>query len=231
MSTIVTRAGKGSALSWAEADANITNLNTDKLESIVADLTPRLGADLDVNGHDIISLSNGNINLAPHGTGVVVADGVKISNGSVTTNVSLGNGSLFNNTVNGLGNTALGYYTLYTNTTGDFSTAVGTEALFTNSTSNNNTAVGYRALYLATGSNNIAIGTNAANAITTGSNNTIIGQFTGTTTLSDTVVITAGTTERLKINSSGLYINGSEFTGGGGSSSSGFDQTFLLMGA
>lgn len=33
MSTIVTRASKGSALSYAEADANFTNLNTDKLEA------------------------------------------------------------------------------------------------------------------------------------------------------------------------------------------------------
>ena len=33
MSTIVTRAGKGAALSWAEGDANFTNLNTDKYES------------------------------------------------------------------------------------------------------------------------------------------------------------------------------------------------------
>jgi hypothetical protein len=32
MSTIVTRASKGSALSWAEGDANIVNLNTDKIE-------------------------------------------------------------------------------------------------------------------------------------------------------------------------------------------------------
>lgn len=33
MSTIVTRAGKGSALSYAEVDSNFTNLNTDKTES------------------------------------------------------------------------------------------------------------------------------------------------------------------------------------------------------
>lgn len=32
MATIVTRAGKGSALTWTEGDANFTNLNTDKLE-------------------------------------------------------------------------------------------------------------------------------------------------------------------------------------------------------
>lgn len=32
MTTIVTRTGKGAPLSWIEADANFTNLNTDKLE-------------------------------------------------------------------------------------------------------------------------------------------------------------------------------------------------------
>jgi hypothetical protein len=32
MATIVTREGKGSALTWAEGDANFNNLNTDKLE-------------------------------------------------------------------------------------------------------------------------------------------------------------------------------------------------------
>jgi hypothetical protein len=35
MSTIYTRATKGSALTWTEADANITNLNTDKMESFI----------------------------------------------------------------------------------------------------------------------------------------------------------------------------------------------------
>ena len=32
MTTIVTRAGKRAPLSWAEADANFTNLNLDKVE-------------------------------------------------------------------------------------------------------------------------------------------------------------------------------------------------------
>lgn len=39
MSTIVTRTGKGSALTWAEADANFTNLNNDKLETSTAAAT------------------------------------------------------------------------------------------------------------------------------------------------------------------------------------------------
>jgi hypothetical protein len=37
MTTIVTRAGKGSALTWTEGDANITNLNNDKLEDITGE--------------------------------------------------------------------------------------------------------------------------------------------------------------------------------------------------
>ncbi len=39
MATIVTRAGKGSALSFVEGDANFTNLNTDKLEAVGGTIT------------------------------------------------------------------------------------------------------------------------------------------------------------------------------------------------
>ena len=49
MTTIVTRAGKGSALTWTEGDSNFTNLNTAKLENISEDLTPTLGGNLDLN--------------------------------------------------------------------------------------------------------------------------------------------------------------------------------------
>jgi hypothetical protein len=39
MSTIVTRAGKGSPLTHAEVDANFTNLDTDKVEKTAADIS------------------------------------------------------------------------------------------------------------------------------------------------------------------------------------------------
>lgn len=55
MSTIVTRAGKGSALTFAEGDANFTNLNTDKIESVQQDTAPSLGGALDVNGFGIVN--------------------------------------------------------------------------------------------------------------------------------------------------------------------------------
>ena len=73
MSTIYTRATKGSALTWTEGDANITNLNNDKLEDIVEDTTHQLGGDLDVGTHSIItSEEDGDITLAPDGTGAVI---------------------------------------------------------------------------------------------------------------------------------------------------------------
>jgi hypothetical protein len=69
MSTIVTRATKGSALTWTEGDANITNLNNDKIESVAEDTSPQLGGNLDVNGKQIVSTANGNIAIVPDGSG------------------------------------------------------------------------------------------------------------------------------------------------------------------
>lgn len=75
MSTITTRSGKGSPLSHSEGDANFTNLNTDKLENISEDSSPQLGANLDVNGNQIVSTSNANVKIYPHGTGVLEVGG------------------------------------------------------------------------------------------------------------------------------------------------------------
>ena len=47
--------------------ASSGTVNTD----LVNDTTPQLGGDLDVNGNDIVSASNGDINISPNGTGTV----------------------------------------------------------------------------------------------------------------------------------------------------------------
>ena len=165
MATIYTRASKGSALTWAEGDANITNLNNDKIEltsisvtdaggdgslsynnttgvitytgpsasevrahfsagtgisitdgviantqsagitDLVQDTTPQLGGSLDVNGQSIVSASNGNIVLAPNGTGSIVLDGQNWPQADGTANYLLktnGSGQLsWTNTVDG----------------------------------------------------------------------------------------------------------------------------------
>jgi len=68
------------------------------ITDIVADTSPQLGGDLDVNGQDIVSTSNGNIDILPNGSGVVNLDGngssggVSISDGLI--DIRTGTGSV-----------------------------------------------------------------------------------------------------------------------------------------
>jgi hypothetical protein len=57
MATIVTRTGKGSALTWAEGDANFSNLNADKLENIT--LRGDSGSDAAITSNEIVRISGG----------------------------------------------------------------------------------------------------------------------------------------------------------------------------
>ena len=50
-------------------------LTTETFTSFVQDTTPQLGGDLDINGKDIVTVSNGDIDLDPNGSGVVVFKG------------------------------------------------------------------------------------------------------------------------------------------------------------
>ena len=74
---------------------------SDSASDVVGDTTPQLGGNLDVNGNDIVSTSNANIDIAPNGTGDVTlqADTVQIgdnnANATLTTN---GTGDLILNT-------------------------------------------------------------------------------------------------------------------------------------
>ena len=67
------------------------------LTSVAADTTPQLGGNLDVNGNDIVSVSNGNIDILPHGSGKVIMDGngssggVSISDGVIDIRTGTGN--------------------------------------------------------------------------------------------------------------------------------------------
>jgi hypothetical protein len=46
------------------------------IEELADDTTPQLGGNLDVNGHDIVSAANGDINITPNGTGKLRLDGL-----------------------------------------------------------------------------------------------------------------------------------------------------------
>lgn len=91
-------------------------------------------------------------------------------------NTALGFASLFSNTT-GADNTAFGYTALGGNTTGSDNTAVGVGSMISNTTGLSNCAFGQGSLpNLTTGSNNAAIGANAGGIITTGNQNVFIGQ-------------------------------------------------------
>ena len=70
------------------------------LENVVDDTTPQLGGDLDVNGNDIVSVSNGDINLVPNGTGEVQANGSVIKNAGTET-IFVPAQAMFGTTTNG----------------------------------------------------------------------------------------------------------------------------------
>ena len=95
-------------------DISLANINTtantvDWLDSsVVADLvndtSPQLGGNLDVNGQDIVSTSNADIDIIPNGTGDVNlgADTVQIGdNNANATLTTQGTGDLILNTNNG----------------------------------------------------------------------------------------------------------------------------------
>ena len=43
---------------------------------VLGDTSPQLGGSLDVNGQSIVSVSNGNITITPHGSGSIILDGL-----------------------------------------------------------------------------------------------------------------------------------------------------------
>lgn len=68
-------------------ESNILSSLVTTLKDVSSDTTPQLGGNLDINGKDIVSTSNGNIDILPNGTGKVILDG----NGS-TGGVSISDG-------------------------------------------------------------------------------------------------------------------------------------------
>ncbi|MCL5114057.1 MAG: hypothetical protein M1372_02725, partial [Patescibacteria group bacterium] len=125
--------------------------------------------------------------------------GASASLGSAVYNTALGYQTLNSNT-SGNRNAALGYQALLSNTTGARNTAVGFQALSTVTTGNLNTALGYQALFTNTGSNNTAIGGTALTANTIGASNTAVGNTalsantTGANNVAVGTALTANTT-------------------------------------
>jgi hypothetical protein len=158
-------------------------------------------------------------------TTVGVYNGMQLGQGGgdVGTNTTCGKNALVNNTT-GLQTTAVGYEALRYQTEGRYNTAFGQKALRQLVSADNNTAVGAAALELCvSGQKNTSIGRGSLNAnvdgelnvaighqsgqYIEGDRNTILGAYKGTAadaTLNDTVIISAGLTEKLRIDSTGI---------------------------
>jgi len=70
--------GTVKATAFSGDGSSLTGIDTD----LVSDTSPQLGGSLDVNGQDIISTSNGDIDFTPNGTGAVVFKGVSSNGGN-----------------------------------------------------------------------------------------------------------------------------------------------------
>ena len=77
--------------------ASVTQATGNELENLSEDTSPQLGGNLDINGNDIVSTSNANIDILPNGTGVVNLDGngssggVSVSDGLIDIRTGTGN--------------------------------------------------------------------------------------------------------------------------------------------
>ena len=93
------------SLATLDHSANTVNwLDSSVVADLVNDTSPQLGGSLDVNGNDIVSTSNADIDIIPNGTGDVNlgADTVQIGdNNANATLTTQGTGDLILNTNNG----------------------------------------------------------------------------------------------------------------------------------
>ena len=183
-----------------------------------------LGSDAEING---ITVGRGGGDIASNiSIGVGAGSGTGTGSGN---NIAIGQNALYSRT-SGLDNIGIGFHCLYDVTggnyniamgrrtgqdiTGSYNVALGMGALYYGVGINSNVAVGYEAGARLTGNLNVALGYLSGHYVT-GSNNTILGPWKVNESFSDTILLAAGETERMRIKSSGdaLFAGGVTITG------------------
>ena len=121
--------GSNQAVSTALSSIALTSFNDDLsyLSNVVEDTTPQLGGSLDVNGQDIVSVSNGDIEVDPNGTGSFKIKGNATSgSGRLVLNCEQNNHGI---TLKGPPHSAAASYTLtFPNTDGTADQVLKTDA-------------------------------------------------------------------------------------------------------
>ena len=140
MTTIVTRSGKGSALSFAEVDGNFTNLNTDKIEGIASSVDSELALWDSTTGKvlkratlsGLVKATSGVASAATAGTDYVAPGGAlgTPSSGTLTNCTADGTNSVGYRNVPQSGSDKTSSYTLTTGDIGEF-VGVGTSGSIT----------------------------------------------------------------------------------------------------
>ena len=152
----------------------------------------QLSTDARING---ITVGKGN-NSGSNNTafGVNALNAATASGVDGVLNTAVGFNSL-QSTTTGSSNTAIGYRSLYLNTSGMLNTAIGYQSLYANTSGGNNTSIGYFALGAnSTGTANTAIGNLALRNNTTASNNVAIGYYSLFANLTGTNNLALGAT-------------------------------------
>jgi hypothetical protein len=166
---------------------------------------------------------NANVGIGSHTLQLNVAKSFNVAVGFFSQRNANSDSTVVENTFNtSVGANSLTGSTTSANNTGKFNTALGGWALTLNTSGNEQSALGYNALYNSTGHFNSALGGNAGFELTTGTSNTFIGQNTGrgittgsgntiigasltglSAALTNTIIMAAGGTERMRIDQNG----------------------------
>ncbi len=207
--------GGGGSGYWVVSGNNLNPISNNYDVEIGGTLPSAPNIKLSADGS--AEFGSGNIEVNADGSANFTAD---VTINSVT--VGRGEGNINSNTVigasafaantTGTDNVANGRAALFSNTEGDRNTGIGRSSMLNNETGDSNTAMGNEALYRnISGSLNTAIGRRAGYYIQ-GSSNTILGAYTGSSahaSLNNTVIISAGLTERARCDSNGDWDFGS----------------------
>jgi len=157
--------------------------STGFLTNIVSDTTPQLGGNLDVNGNQIVSVSNGAIAINANGSGMVTMTSNSIQGDVIPGKLSgtnFSNSLLVGHSTSGTlstasDNTGIGIAALDALTSGDNNTALGSTAGSAVASGTDNTNIGKDSGKLVTGNYNLTIGSVSGDNLTTGAGNVIIG--------------------------------------------------------